>query len=182
MKKIEKWETLKSEYIFERPWLTARRDAVRLPDGRVFDEFYILEYPTWVNIIATTPQGQYVMVRQYRHGLHDVFLELCAGCVENGEEPIEAAKRELLEETGFGGGEWREFGVLSPNPTSTNNLCHTFIAEGVTLRGEQHLDASEDIGVELLTREELFDALKSGDIIQAPMAAPLWRYFYERRY
>lgn len=181
MKKIEKWKTLSSEYLFRQPWLTARRDKVELPDGRVFDDFYILEYPTWVNIIATTPEGRFVMVRQYRHGLQDVFLELCAGCVEEGEEPLAAAKRELLEETGYAGGTWRAFDVLSPNPTANTNLSHTFIAEGVRLESEQHLDPSEDISVELLTEEELLAELSSGAIKQALMAAPLWHYFYERR-
>lgn len=181
MKKIEKWKTLGSEYLFRRPWLTARRDTVQLPDGRVFDEFYILEYPTWVNIIATTPEGKYVMVRQYRHGLQDVFLELCAGCVDAGEDLLAAARRELLEETGYAGGTWRKADVLSPNPTANNNLNHTFIAEGVTLQSEQHLDPSEDISVELLTEKELFAQLSSGAIKQALMAAPLWHYFYERR-
>lgn len=182
MKKIEKWKTLGSEYLFRRPWLTARRDKVQLPDGRVFDEFYILEYPTWVNIIATTPEGKFVMVRQYRHGLQDVFLELCAGCVEAGEEPLAAARRELLEETGYAGGRWRAADVLSANPTANNNLNHTFIAEGVTLQGNQHLDPSEDISVELLTEDELFAQLSSGAIKQSLMAAPLWHYFYERRH
>lgn len=182
MKKIEKWKTLASEYLFRRPWLTARRDKVQLPDGRIFDEFYILEYPTWVNIIATTPEGKFVMVRQYRHGLGDVFLEICAGCVEAGEEPLAAAKRELLEETGYTGGTWRKFDVLSANPTSNNNLSHTFIAEGVTLQSDQHLDPTEDISVELLTPEELFAELSAGNMKQALMVAPLWHYFYERRH
>lgn len=181
MKKIEKWKTLESEYLFNRPWLTARRDRVKLPDGRIFDDFYVLEYPTWVNIIAITPEGRYVMVRQYRHGLADVFTELCAGCAEPGEEPLAAAKRELLEETGYAGGEWEAFDVLSANPTSMNNLNHTFIARGVTLQAEQHLDASEDISVELYTRQEILGLLERGEIKQALMAAPLWHHFMTLR-
>lgn len=178
MKTIEKWKTLGSEYLIRRPWLTARRDRVQLPDGRVFDEFYILEYPTWVNVIAITDRGEFVMVRQYRHGLDDVFVELCAGCAEQGEEPLAAARRELLEETGFGGGEWREFDVLSANPTTMTNLSHTFIAEGVTLQTGQALDPSEDIAVELHSREEVLAMLQRNEIKQALMAAPLWHYFY----
>jgi len=178
MKKIGKWKTLGSEYVSKRPWLTARRDRVELPDGRIFDEFYVIEYPTWVNIIASTPEGKYVMVRQYRHGLGEVLVELCAGCAEPGEEPMEAARRELQEETGYAGGKWRAFDVLAPNASANTNLSHTFIAEGVTLHSEQHLDASEDIAVELYSRDELLSLLRAGAIKQTSMAAPLWHYFY----
>ncbi len=73
-----KWEVLESEYLHRRPWLTVRRDKVRLPDGTVHPEYYVLEYPTWVNVIALTPEGKFVMVKQYRHGLGIVATELCA--------------------------------------------------------------------------------------------------------
>ncbi len=96
----KKWRTLSSEYLFKRPWLTARRDTVELPDGRVNPEFYVLEYPSWINVIAITEDGKYVMVEQYRHGLARVGIELCAGVVEPGEAPEAAARRELEEETG----------------------------------------------------------------------------------
>lgn len=179
MKVIRKWKTLGSEYLFRKPWLTARRDTVEMPDGRVVSDFYILEYPTWVNVIAITPEGLYVTVRQYRHGLRDVFTELCAGCVEEGEKPEDAARRELMEETGYAGGTWRLLDVLSPNPTANTNLCYCFVAEGVTLQGQQHLDATEDIAVELKTRSEMFSLLKSNSLVQAMMAAPLWHHFFE---
>ena len=71
-----KWDVLDSEYIVRRPWLTARRDKVRLPDGRVNDEYYVLEYPDWVNIIAITDDDRFVLVRQYRHGLGRTSFEL----------------------------------------------------------------------------------------------------------
>lgn len=179
MKKIDKWKTLKSEYLIRRPWLTARRDAVELPDGRVFDEFYILEYPAWVNVTAITPEGRYVMVRQYRHGLGEVFTELCAGVVEDGEEPLAAAQRELLEETGFGGGKWSLLNVISANPSANTNLTYCYLAEGVTLQGNQHLDPSEDIAVELLEREEVLQMLRTDSIKQSLMAVPLWHHFYD---
>ena len=62
----KRWKTLKSEYLFKRPWLTARRDVVQLPNGVVNNEFYVLEYPDWVNVIAITKDGLFVFVRQYR--------------------------------------------------------------------------------------------------------------------
>lgn len=178
MKKIEKWETLSSEYLIRRPWLTARRDVVKLPDGTVYDEYYVLEYPTWINTIAVTEDGHFVMVEQYRHGLGEVSVELCAGVAEEGERPEAAARRELLEETGFGGGEWTLIDTLSANPSTNTNLTYSFLARGVRRLDEhQHLDATEDIAVRILSRDELYDLLSRGGIRQALMAAPLWRYF-----
>lgn len=117
------------------------------------------------------------MVEQYRHGLQDIFTELVAGVAENGETPIEAAKRELLEETGFGGGEWTLNTVLSANPGSQNNLTYSFIARGVEQITGQHLDTTEDVSVRILTREEVYRLLADDEMKQALMAAPLWKYF-----
>ena len=102
------WKILSSEYLIERPWLTARRDRVELPDGRIIEEYYVLEYPDWVNIVAIDKEGKMLLVRQYRHGLQRTGYELVAGVLEKDENPMEAAKRELLEETGYAGGEWHE--------------------------------------------------------------------------
>lgn len=177
---IKPWETLSSEYLIQRPWLTARRDVLKMPDGKVVPEYYVLEYPTWVNIIAITEDGMFILVRQYRHALGIVEYELCAGTMEASDEnPLEAAKRELLEETGYAGGEWTELTVLSANPTSMNNLNHTFIAKGVKKVSSQHLDETEEITVHLFTKEELVDLLRRDEMKQALMVAPLWRYLAE---
>lgn len=175
-----KWETISSEYLFRRPWLTVRHDKVRLPDGRINPEFYVLEYPDWVNIIAITENGEFVMERQYRHGLDKTCYEIAAGVVENGETPLEAARRELEEETGYGGGEWKELMLISGNPSTTNNLTHCFLAEGVKKVSAQHLDSTEDLSVCLLSLDQVRQLLVHDKIRQALMAAPLWKYFAEK--
>lgn len=180
MERDMKWKTLKSEYLIRRPWLTARRDTVELPSGVVNDEYYVLEYPTWINVIAVTADGRMVFVRQYRHGIGETCYEIVAGVCEDGEDPETAARRELLEETGYGHGSWREMMTSSANPSCMNNLCHCFIATGVEKISGQHLDRTEDVEVHLLTEDEAFDMLRDNKFRQSLMAAPLWRYFYEK--
>jgi len=82
--KIKKWKQLSHKYLFQRkPWLTIREDQLELPDGKVMDGYYILEYPNWVNTIAITTEGKLVMVEQYRHGIQQVCIELCAGALHD---------------------------------------------------------------------------------------------------
>ena len=177
MSEERKWKILSSEYLFRRPWLTVRRDQVELPDGRVNPEFYVLEYPDWVNVIAITGDGKFVMERQYRHGLGRTCYEIAAGVIEEGETPLQAAQRELMEETGYEGGIWEETLSLSGNSSTTNNISHCFVARGVRRTGGQHLDSTEDLEVVLLDKSQVWDLLIHDQIKQALMAAPLWRFF-----
>lgn len=174
-----KWTTLSTECLISRPWLSVRRDKVRLPDGRVNNEYYVLHYPDWINVIAETRDGMLIMEKQYRYALGVVSQEICAGVMEEGETPLEAAQRELQEETGFTGGQWEELMTLSPNPSTNDNLCHCFLARGVEKTTGQHLDPTEDLRVVLRSREEVFAMLTEGHIVQAMMAAPLWKYFFK---
>lgn len=174
-----KWETVSSEYIFRRPWLTVRHDKVKLPDGRINPEFYVLEYPDWVNVIAITEDGHIVMERQYRQGLGKTCYEIPAGVMEKGENAEEAARRELEEETGYGGGEWKEIMLISGNCSTTSNLTHCFLATGVRKISAQHLDSTEDLSVCLLTLDQVRMLLTEDRIRQSLMAAPLWKYFAE---
>ena len=106
-KSKDTWTVLSSEYLHRAPWLTVRKDHVVLPNGNHIPSYYILEYPNWVNTIAITRNGQFVFIRQYRHGIQETSYELCAGvCEEEDGSPMVSAQRELLEETGYGNGVW----------------------------------------------------------------------------
>jgi len=174
-----KWKSLYSEYIIKRPWLTARRDKIELPDGRIIPEFYVLEYPEWVNVIAITTDGKFVMERQYRYAADSTNYEIPCGVMEQGETPLEAAMRELKEETGYGGGQWRELMCISANPTSMTNMTHCFVATGVEKVSDQHLDATEELEVHLLSRDEVLILLRNNEMIQSLMIAPLLRFFMD---
>jgi ADP-ribose pyrophosphatase len=176
-----KWTVEKSEYLFNRPWLTVRRDSVRLPNGNTCPEYYVLEYPDWINVVAIDRQGKMLLVRQYRHGLQVTRYELCAGVIDPTDAtPMDAAKRELLEETGYGNGTWEELCVTGQNPGSANNLTHSFLAVGVEPISTQHLESTEDITFKLFEPGEVLEMLKSGYVVQSLHAAPLWKYFYMR--
>lgn len=171
------WEVIESEYLFRKPWLTARRDHVKLPTGAEIKDFYVLEYPEFCNVIAITKEGKFLMERQYRHAQHLTAFEIPAGCVEAGEASMDAAKRELYEETGYAGGEWSHFMTISPNAGACTNYSHTFLAVGVEPVSTQHLEASEDIRIVLMERAEVLRMLRNDEFHQAMMAAPLWKYF-----
>lgn len=173
-----KWETLKSEYLIKRPWLTARKDTVKLPNGVVNDEYYVLEYPDWINVIAITADHRFVFVRQYRHGIDQTNFEIVAGVCEQGEDFLQSAKRELQEETGYAGGTWTKLMDISPNSSTCTNLTHCYLATGVSRVSGQHLDRTEDIEVYLFSEQEVLNMLEQGEIKQALMAAPLYKYFF----
>jgi len=179
MKDIQKWSLLNTEYLIRRPWLTARRDHLKLPSGVDMPEYYVLEYPDWINIIAITREGNILMERQYRHARQLIAYELPAGVIEDGETPLQAAQRELLEETGYTGGDWSHFMTLCPNAGACNNVSHTFIVRNVERTSSPHLEQTEDIAVFELSHKEVFELLQNGEVHQALMSAPLWHYFYD---
>lgn len=179
MKQIEQWKVLSSEYLFKEPWLTVRRQRMELPDGNVVPSYYVLEYPSWVCTIALTREGKMIMVRQYRPGLERVLLELCAGVVDPGDDScMDAAKRELMEETGYGRGEWQLLMTTSANPGTHNNVAYCFLATGVEKVDEAHPEKTEDLSVELWEPTEVLKMLQRDEIMQSMHAAALWKYFY----
>lgn len=175
------WEIICSEYVIRNKWLTVRKDHVKLPTGEEMDDYFILEYPDWVTVIAITNDGKYVMERQYRHGIGKTCYEICGGTVENNEDILIAAQRELLEETGYMGGEWELFAKTAPNPAAMTNTCYTFVAKGVYKTGNQNLERTEDIDVCEMTKEELLAVMKNGEIIQGDMLSPLWQWMYQNK-
>jgi ADP-ribose pyrophosphatase len=170
-----------SQYLFREPWFTVRKERVRLSNGHVIPAYWVMEYPTWINVIAETTDNRFVFVRQYRHALQQINFELPAGVVEpDDSSPMDGAKRELLEETGFGGGMWKEWMVVSQNPATHTNLTYTFLATGVKKMGEPKLDAGEELTTHLFAYDEVKELLHGGEIIQALHAAPLWKLMAER--
>src|SRR5262249_5535961 len=149
------------------PWFTMRRDRVRLPGGGVIEEYHVWEFPEWANALALTADGRLVLVRQFRYALGEVHFELPGGVCDGGEEPLAAARREVLEETGYGGGVWLPWMVLAPNSALQTNRTHTFLATGVERLREPGPEATEELTVHLVPLPEARRIVLEGDMIQA---------------
>lgn len=176
------WTVLSSRYLFRRPpWLTLREEHLRLPNGREIAEYWISEYPPWVNVVAVTAADQVVLIRQYRPGIGAVHYEVPAGVVDpHDPDPEAAGRRELAEETGYGGGRWSLLCTLSANPALQTNLTYTFLAEGVERLADAAPEGTEDLRVHLVGADEVLRLIDEGDVVQALHAAPLLRYLLRR--
>jgi ADP-ribose pyrophosphatase len=161
------WKVVKSEKLFSAPWLNVRKDVCELPDGRKHSDYYILEYPDWATAFALTEDNKVLMVRQYRHGLGVISMELPGGVIDNNEQPIDAVARELMEETGYKFDTIEEIGKVSPNPATSTNYMHMFLARGGKKVSEQKLDATEDVEVLVYTIEELKQLIRENKMVQS---------------
>lgn len=171
---IEKWQKIASKYLVREKWATLRVDEVKLPDGLIKDDYYVLEYPNWVNAIALTAEGKIIMVRQYRHAADIVSLEVPGGVIDGDEAPEFAIKRELLEETGYSFKTCKLIAELYPNPATSNNITSTYFLTGGVKTHEQHLDEHEILNVEEYTVEEVKQLIKDNKIAQALHVAALF--------
>lgn len=164
--------------LFEHPVLTVEGFPVTLRGGGSA-EFVRLRMPDWANVIPVTEDGELVLVRQHRWGIDAPTLEIPAGVVDPGEDPSEAALRELIEETGHSGA-LRSLGWVWSNPALQDNRTWLFVAEGVRPIGAPSPDDSEQIEVVRVPLADLPDLLRTGQIRHALAVVALQRFLLER--
>lgn len=155
-------------------WATLRVDTCKLQNGCIKDDYYVLEYPNWVNAIAVTDENKIIMVRQYRHAADIVSLEIPGGVIDGDELPEDAIRRELLEETGYSFQSAELIATLYPNPATATNVTYTYLLKGGIKTHEQHLDEHEILNVEVYTIAEIKQLLAANKIDQALHCAALF--------
>jgi len=155
------------------PWIEVFEEHIRLPDGRLVDDFYSIRLPDFVVVAPVTEDGRLVLVRHYRHGPRRVTHSLPSGFIEGAESPGEAAKRELLEETGYAAGEWSALGSFVVDGNRRCGLEHVFLATGVRRVSEPSSADLAGSTVELIKLEEATETLRRGDISELASAAGL---------
>lgn len=164
---ILKWQKLSSVYLVREKWATLRVDTCELQNGTVKDDYYVLEYPNWVNAVALTEDNKIIMVRQYRHAGDIISLEIPGGVIDGDEKPEDAIRRELLEETGYSFTSSELISTVYPNPATANNVTYTYLLKGGAKTHQQHLDEHEILNVEEYSIEEVKQLIKDNKIDQA---------------
>ena len=159
---IQPWKILETKYLHPN----IREDKCQLPNEQIINS-HLLEYDDELIVFALTKKKEVLLIKQYRHGVQDVILELPGGSVDDGENPLEAAKRELIEETGYASDTFIEVGCASPNPAIYINKIYSFLAMDVEKIGEQSTYDAESIEVLLLPLDEVLAMAKSGDLIHS---------------
>lgn len=159
---LRPWTVRSSSYLFDRPFLRIRNDTVELPDGTIISDYFVRESRGFVIIAALTTERDVILVRQYKHGIARITLELPAGMIDANEAPAACAVRELAEETGYVGDPPQLLRSLAADPTSSNAVFHVFLIENAVRKFEQSLDTTEAIVVETITIDDLRLAVRDG--------------------
>jgi 8-oxo-dGTP pyrophosphatase MutT (NUDIX family) len=168
------WRVEASRYVIDDRWLRVRADDCVTDEGVRIAPFFVTEHPDWVIVVAIDANDRLLLVDQYRHGWGVTSRELPTGAIDPTDaDPVAAGRRELLEETGYGGGEWRLVNTLAPNPANQSNRCHTVLATGVAKCAEPHDEPTERLRLLTMPVPEALALARTGAIVQAMHVAAL---------
>jgi len=163
-----RWDTILSEIICRCRIFAVRRDSNRSSTTGQEHDFFVIETADWVNVVPLTADNRVVMVRQFRHGIRALTLEVPAGIIDPTDaSPLVAAARELREETGYTASSLEPLGVVHPNPAIMNNRCHIFVAHDVALTGPPQWDGTEELEVATVPLAAIPDLIRSGGVSNA---------------
>lgn len=167
-------KTVSSERAYDGRFLKVQRERVICPDGKERQREFIL-HPGAALVVPVTADGQFVMERQYRHSLRKVFLEFPAGKLDPGEDPLAAAKRELLEETGYEAQDWKHLGLIHPAIGYSNEFIEIYLATGLAHKGARP-DPGEELEVVLMDPGEVLELARRGELTDVKTLSALFHY------
>lgn len=159
------WRVRSSRVVLEDRWIKVRADECVTAGGTVVSPYYVLEYSNWVHMVVINNKDQVLITEQYRHGTKVISFELPCGRQEKGEKPLEAAKRELLEETGYNGN-FIFVGQVSPNPATHANYIHVFLVTNPVKQSQAQTDPTEVINYDFMEVDRIYNLIDRGDFQQ----------------
>lgn len=163
--KIQPWKTRSSKMAFDHKWFKVRQDEVELPNGTVLDDYFVWVHAGVSLVVPVTEDGNFILVRQYKHGAGKVVIEFPAGYVDAGESTEQAAVRELMEETGYASEEFLLLTDTTNNPTKEDGRnLHLFLAKNVVKKHDTKFDDNEEIETLICTPSEVLEKISSGEI------------------
>jgi ADP-ribose pyrophosphatase len=167
MSQIKNWEKMTSSYAFKNEWVKVRKDTVKLPDGKIIPDFFVFEENNVALIVPVTIDGKLVFVKQYKHALGSVTTEFPAGYLNENEDPLIAAERELREETGYKADKFEALKLVVNSPTKIQSNINIFLATGCEQIYDQkeNQDEQEDIDILLVTPGEALELIGKEEII-----------------
>lgn len=168
---MEKWPVKSTRELYKNRILTVNADLATNPRNQHQSEYYRIGFPDWINVIALTENHEVILVRQYRHGSQEIELEVPGGCIDFGEDPLEAGMRELLEETGYIGDNAKIIGTVNPNPALQSNTCYTAFCNNARKIQEPELDLGEDIEILHLPLDKINHAILHKEITNSMVIA-----------
>lgn len=178
---VKTWPVVSSRALASYRIFSLRSDLKVNPRTGGRHDFFVLECPDWVNVVAITPDQRLVMVEQFRHGTNTVELEIPGGIMDPHEtDPVATGIRELREESGYEGLNARAIGRIFPNPAIQSNTCHTVLVENCELRHPTEFDHAEDLVVRLVPLDSLPQLLASGRIRHSLVVVALSQYLLLR--
>lgn len=174
---MKPWKTLSREEVLRVSFISVDKEVCELADGRKMPGYYTLRFPDWVNMVALDKQGQFIMIKQYRHATKEVHWEIPGGGAHRNEDPLVSALRELREETGYTADpkKVRHIATNFPNPAIQDNRVHTYLALDCEYVGAQELDEFEEVEVELMSRAQVEEMLYSGKINHSIIISALYQ-------
>jgi len=166
------WNYLDTKTIYENRVVRFREDKYHFLPNNIISDYTVFEFTDWVNIIPITPDGMIITIRQFRHGIKADTIEIPGGLISaEDRSPLDAAKREMEEETGYSSRDIRLLGMVEPNPAIQTNKCYTFLANDVYLKSGQNLDPTEAISIDIVKKDSIYNMIRDNRITHSLVVA-----------